>query len=311
MPPAAHVAGGLFLPYIPAIIMDRSTSIGLISGFALISMGILIEGSLLAFWSFSSLIIVLGGVIASALVNFTLDDVLRTFDAVKVAFDGRKIDMLSRIEMFTMFARRARRNGLLVLDQDIQFIDDRFMKQAMELAIDGTTEENLKHIIEAEIKNLQRRHETAITVLERMSSYSPAYGMIGTLIGLIIMLGNLDDPNAVGPGMAVALITTFYGSIFANLVFTPLAGKLHELSQKELVEKEMAKQGIISLANAENPRIMERKMLSFVTPRERAEYIRMYGDKAFTSQQEEKVYEHWLSTQKEKWESVISTIPNG
>lgn len=291
--------------------MDRSTSIGMIAGFGLIAMGILIEGSILAFWSLSSLLIVLGGVVASALVNFTLDDVLRAYDAVKVAFEGRKFDRLSRIEMFTMFARRARRQGLLVLDQDIQFIDDKFMKQGMELAVDGTSEENLKHILDSEIKSLENRHSEAITVLEKMSAYSPAYGMIGTLIGLIIMLGNLDDPSAVGPGMAVALITTFYGSIFANLVFTPLAGKLHHYSQKEIVEKEMAKQGIISLANGENPRIMERKMLSFVTPRERAEYIRMYGDKAFTSQQEEKVYEHWLSTQKEKWESVISTIPNG
>lgn len=291
--------------------MDKSTSIGIISGFALIAFGILIEGSLLAFWSFSSLVIVLGGVIASALVNFTVEDVARTFDASKVAFEGRKFDLLSRIEMFTMFARRARRNGLLVLDQDIQFLEDRFLKQGLELAIDGTSEENLRHILEAEILSLQRRHETAIRVLEKMSAYSPAYGMIGTLIGLILMLGNLEDPNAIGPGMAVALITTFYGSIFANVVFTPLAGKLNEYSEKELNEKEMAKQGMISLANGENPRIMERKMLTFVTPRERAEYYRMYGDKAYTQQQEEKVYEHWLGQQKEKWESVISTIPNG
>jgi chemotaxis protein MotA len=291
--------------------MDRSTTIGLASGFGLIILGILTEGSILAFWSFSSLLIVIGGVLASTLVNFPMDDVFRASDAVRVAFEGRKFDLLARIEMFTMFARRARRNGLLVLDQDIQFIDDRFLKQAMELAIDGTSEENLRHILEAEIKNLQRRHETGIRVLEKMSAYSPAFGMIGTLIGLIIMLGNLDDPSAVGPGMAVALITTFYGSILANLVFTPLAGKLAEYSDKETNEKEMAKQGIISLANGENPRIMERKMLSFVTPKERAEYFRVYGDKAFTAQQEEKVYDHWLSQQKEKWESVISTIPNG
>jgi chemotaxis protein MotA len=291
--------------------MDRSTSIGLGAGFGLIILGILTEGNILAFWSISSLFIVVGGVFAATLVNFPLDDLLRAMDAARVAFQGRKFDLLARIEMFTMFARRARRNGLLVLDQDIQFIDDRFLKQAMELVVDGTSEENLNLILEAEIGNLKRRHEIGIRVLERMSAYAPAFGMIGTLIGLIIMLGNLDDPNAVGPGMAVALITTFYGAILANLVFTPLAGKLNEYSEKELNEKEMAKQGIISLANGENPRIMERKMLSFVTPRERAEYFRVYGDKAYTAQQEEKVYEHWLNQQKEKWESVISTIPNG
>ena len=213
--------------------------------------------------------------------------------------------------MATIFARRARRNGLLVLDDDVQYIEDSFLRNGLELAIDGITEENLQSILDAEVDAMEERHQKGIRVFESMAAYAPAFGMIGTLIGLILMLRNLDDSAGIGQGLAVALVTTFYGTILANLVFSPLAGKLSELSVKELNEKRMMRAGIMSLANGENPRILEKKMLTHVSPSERAEYIRIYGERGYSQQQEEKLYNHWLNQQREKWEGVLSGIQPG
>lgn len=291
--------------------MDRSTVIGLSSGLALILIAIISEGGLFSFISISSLIIVLGGVTSAILVNYTMNDLIKSMTSIRIAFSGRQFDMLSHIEMFTLFARRARRNGLLILDDDVQYIQDSFLRNGMELAIDGVSEENLKDILDDEIKAMQRRHDVGIRVLESAGSYSPAFGMIGTLIGLILMLRNLDNATGIGEGLAIALITTFYGTILANLVFYPLSGKLQELSAKELNEKEMMRAAIISLANGENPRIMEKKMLSYVTPEDRAEYLRMFGERGYTQQQEDKLYTHWVNQQREKWEGVLSGLQPG
>jgi chemotaxis protein MotA len=148
-------------------------------------------------------------------------------------------------------------------------------------------------------------------MLQSMATYAPAFGMIGTLIGLILMLGNLDESGDIGAGLSIALITTLYGTIFANLIFAPLSGKLEELSVKEINEKEMLKTAIISLSNGENPRILEKKMLTYVTPENRKEYARMYGDRGYSKQQEEKLYSHWLNQQKDKWENTLTDLQAG
>ena len=291
--------------------MDRSTTIGLASGFGLILIAILSQGGLGSFLSLSSLIIVLGGVLAATLVNFTMADLQNARQVIRVAFQTKVFDLAQNIELFTIFARRARRNGLLVLDDDVQYIEDSFLRNGLELAIDGITEENLQSILDAEVDAMEERHQKGIRVFESMAAYAPAFGMIGTLIGLILMLRNLDDSAGIGQGLAVALVTTFYGTILANLVFSPLAGKLSELSVKELNEKRMMRAGIMSLANGENPRILEKKMLTHVSPSERAEYIRIYGERGYSQQQEEKLYNHWLNQQREKWEGVLSGIQPG
>lgn len=286
--------------------MDRSTVIGISAGIALIFLAIMIEGSLGAFISFSSLVIVLGGVISALLVNYTIDDIFKLQYSVQKAFQGWQTDMISHIEMFTIFSRRARRNGLLILDDDVRYIDDSFLRNGLELAIDGVSEDNLKEILDDELKSLERRHDISIRITNSMANYSPAFGMIGTLIGLIIMLTRLNDSVGIGAGLAIALITTFYGTIFANLIFAPLSGKLKELSDKEVNEKEMLRAGIIALANGENPRILEKKMLTYVSPTERREYYRIFGERGFNQQQEEKMYSHWVNQQKEKWENVLT-----
>lgn len=291
--------------------MDKSTTIGIGAGLGLIFVAIIIEGGIASFISMSSLIIVLGGVLSACLVNYPMEDLLNAQRAVQKVFNGRKIDMLRHIEMFTIFSRRARRNGLLVLDEDIRYIDDPFLKSGLELAIDGISEENLDRILDDEIHAMEKRHDINYRILHGMATYAPAFGMIGTLIGLVMMLKNLNDAEGIGKGLSVALITTFYGTIFANLIFAPIGGKLKELSEKELNEKRMLKAGIISLANGENPRILEKKMLSFCTPDEKVEYARIFGTASFNQQQEDKMYNHWINQQKEKWDSTLTGLQAG
>jgi len=291
--------------------MDRSTTIGISAGLALITLSILIEGGLMSFISVSSMIIVLGGIISASLVNYPQDDLLNTQKSIQKAFNGKKIDLLHHIEMFTIFSRRARRNGLLVLDEDIRYIDDPFLKGGLELAIDGISEDNLIHILGDEIMQMEKRHDVNYRILNSMATYAPAFGMIGTLIGLILMLRNLDDSSGIGAGLSVALITTFYGTIFANLIFAPLAGKLKEFSEKEINEKKMLRAGILALANSENPRILEKKMLSFCTPDEKQEYNRLFGSASYNQQQEDKMYNHWVNQQREKWESALTDLQAG
>jgi len=257
------------------------------------------------------MIIVLGGIISASLVNYPQDDLLNTQKSIQKAFNGKKIDLLHHIEMFTIFSRRARRNGLLVLDEDIRYIDDPFLKGGLELAIDGISEDNLIHILGDEIMQMEKRHDVNYRILNSMATYAPAFGMIGTLIGLILMLRNLDDSSGIGAGLSVALITTFYGTIFANLIFAPLAGKLKEFSEKEINEKKMLRAGILALANSENPRILEKKMLSFCTPDEKQEYNRLFGSASYNQQQEDKMYNHWVNQQREKWESALTDLQAG
>jgi chemotaxis protein MotA len=288
--------------------MERSTIIGLVSGFALIAIAILVQGGLTTFMSVESLLIVIGGVFAATLVNYSVEDITTSYQAVQAILRHDKVDMTDDIELLTMFSRRARRQGLLTLDDDVRYVEDKYLKNGLELVIDGIPEENLVQILEDEIKSMERRHDVSINVLDSMGTYSPAFGMIGTLIGLVLMLRNLDNPEGIGPGLAIALITTFYGTILSNLVFIPLSGKMSKISEQERNEKEMMRTGLLALANGENPRIMEKKMLSYVTPEERARYIRIHGDRGFSKKQEQQMYNHWVAEQKEKWENVVSNM---
>ncbi len=288
--------------------MDKSTIIGLTAGFGLIFLAIVTQGNFVAFVSVASLIIVLGGVICATIINHSIDDLVDTFKTVTTSLKETEKDPGDTIEMMVMFSRRARRNGLLVLDDDVMYVEDDYLRNGLELAIDGISEENLVQILDDEIKGLERRQDLSIRVLESMSQYSPAFGMIGTIIGLVMMLQNLTDPESLGVGLSIALITTFYGTMFANLIFAPLAGKMVKLAEQEMAEKEMLRSGVISLANGENPRIMEKKMLSFVTPEQRADYIRINGERSYNQKQEDKLYNHWINQQKDKWESVLSNL---
>ena len=163
-------------------------------------------------------------------------------------------------------AEQARREGILAIERHIDNIDDDFMKSGIQLAVDGSEPEVMRNIMENELNNLQNRHKLGQAIFTAMGMYAPAFGMIGTLIGLIKMLRTLDDPTQIGAGMAVALVTTFYGAVFANLIFLPIAGKLRTRSEKEVLERELIIEGILAIQSGDNPRIIRGKLLTFLAP---------------------------------------------
>lgn len=249
--------------------MDIATIIGVILGITLIIISILLEGSLLTFWSFSSVMIVVGGTLASTLINYPLKQVLGVIKVTKNAFHTNTFDPLNVIKFIVSLAEKARREGLLALEEEADNSEDEFIKKGIHLIVDGTDPELVRNILQAELLMMEERHKVGYGIMEAMGASAPAYGMLGTLIGLILMLTKLDDPGALGPGMAVALITTFYGSILANLIFLPIAGKLKLRSSEEMMQKEIIIEGVLSIQAGENPRIVAEKMKTFLTPEEK------------------------------------------
>ena len=246
--------------------MDLATIIGVISGIVLIVVSIEISGDLINFWSFSSILIVLGGTIAATLINFPLNKVIGTFKVARIAFQNQTLEPDKIINILVSFAEKARREGLLALEADAEELDEPFLKKGIQLIVDGTDPELVRNILETELTFMEDRHKQSANIFEAMGASAPAFGMLGTLIGLIIMLGHLDDPSMIGPGMAVALVTTFYGSILANLIFLPIAGKLKVRSNEEALNKILMLEGILSIQAGENPRIVAEKMKSFLEP---------------------------------------------
>lgn len=249
--------------------MDLATLFGIIIGITLLIVSIMMEGDIMLFWSFSSVLIVFGGTFASIMINFTMSQVLSVFPLLKIAFSKKSHDSIGMIEVLVDFAETSRREGLLALEEKAQAADEPFLQKGIQLVVDGTDAELVRNILEIELVFLEERHRLGQKIFEKMGALAPAYGMIGTLIGLIAMLGALDDPDQIGMGMAVALITTLYGSVASNLLFLPLAGKLSVKSDEEILLKQVMIEGILSIQAGENPRIVEEKLKSFLSPAER------------------------------------------
>jgi chemotaxis protein MotA len=188
---------------------------------------------------------------------------------LKHAFVTEQIDMIGLIQTLVSFAEKARREGLLALEEDASQLDDEFMRKSIQLVVDGTDPELVKSILDTEIGLLEERHSANKSYFDSIAELGPAFGMLGTLIGLIQMLGNLNDPSALGPGMAVALVTTFYGSILANMISIPLSKKLAQNSGREILCRELMVEGILSIQAGENPRIVEEKLKVFLPPKTR------------------------------------------
>lgn len=288
--------------------LDRSTIIGFISGFTLILLAIVTQGSLLAFASLSALLIVGGGVLAATLVNYSFENIKYSFLTISRMMGAKSVDLRTDMELLRMFARKVRVEGLLSIDSDINNIENDFLQNGMQLAVDGYNKESLENILEDEIQSHERQLEISVRVLDSMSEYAPAFGMIGTLIGMILMLQNISDPESLGAGLAVALITTLYGTILSNMLLGPLAGKLEYLSKLDLNRKEMFRVGIISMVEGENPRVMENKMLIHVTPKQRAEYKKYHEKLPYGNNREEQLYEDWTKYQNKEWEILNENL---
>ena len=246
--------------------MDIGTLIGVILGWVLIIWSIMMGGGA-GFINIPSIMITIGGAIAALLIHYPLPKVLGTMGVTRKAFASKEQDYIDLFKKMSDLAVRARRDGLLALEDDIDHMEDPFMRKGFQMAVDGNTIEVIRGVLEADVGSMVQRHQVGQGVFKSLGSYAPAFGMIGTLIGLVQMLRNMTDPSAIGSGMAVALITTLYGSMVANLVAIPLAGKLEQRSNEEVALKSMVVEGVISIQEGNSPRIVEEKLRSFIPPK--------------------------------------------
>jgi len=253
--------------------MDLATLIGITSGVILVVFAISSRGPLKLFINYPSMLIVLGGTLAATLINYPLSDMLRVLGVVRKAFFHKAPDPRDTIKTLVRFAELARREGILALEGQLEKIEDDFLKLGIQLAVDGTEPEMMRTILGTELASLQERHDIGQGIFTSMGTYAPAFGMIGTLIGLVLMLSTMEDPSMIGPAMAVALITTFYGALLANLVFLPIAGKLKTRSKQEVLIKELIMEGVLSIQSGDNPRVVEQKLMSFIAPKLRKELV--------------------------------------
>ncbi len=249
--------------------MDLATIGGLGIGFFVLILGIVIAGGatgLFGFISIPSVLITLGGSFAAIMISNTM---ARTFGLMKVAMNAVRIRPLEAgriIAMIVTFSEKARREGLLALEDDLDELEDEFLRKGIQLVVDGTDPEIIRNIMETELNNMQSRHQQSIKIFEDWGLFAPAFGMIGTLIGLILMLSNIEDKSAIGPGMSTALITTLYGAVVANLVFIPIANKLSYVNDQEILAREIMIEGTLSIQSGDNPRIVKEKLISFLPP---------------------------------------------
>ena len=249
--------------------MDKGTLIGIGAGLGLVIVSMLMGGGVTAFISIPSLMIVLGGTIAATLVNFPMKDVISVMKVTQKALKEEIMPSSKYIDQIVDISKKARTNGLLAIEEDLNNVDEDFMRVTLQHVVNGTEDEDLSKIMDAELALMTRRHRIGQKMYSAMGTYAPAFGMIGTLMGLIQMLQNLEDPAAVGPGMALAMVTTFYGAILANLFFLPMAGKLKQRSEQEIQFKEMLLMGVMAIQAEESPRVIQSKLVTYLTPAER------------------------------------------
>ncbi|MCP4293655.1 MAG: motility protein A [bacterium] len=250
--------------------MDLATIIGLVAAFGLIVWSILLGGSLSGFIDMPSVAVVIGGTMGALLINFPLKKFLALGKVMGKTFMFALDEPSLVIDKMVKYAERARREGMLALEEDSENETDPFLRKGLRLAVDGTDPQLLEKILDTDVEQIESRHSDGAKLLGMGGTFAPAYGMIGTLIGLVNMLSSLEDPTQIGAGMATALITTFYGAVLANAIFIPLQGKLEIRSAEELVIKAMIIEGIMAIQSGDSPRIVEEKLKSFLSPTERA-----------------------------------------
>ena len=250
--------------------MNISTVVGFFGSIAMIVFSILSSGgTILSFMHIPSIILV---VVCPYVMLFTFSnmrDVLGVFNIISLAFKVPNYNEQGIITKLMAMSEKARREGLLALEEELEDLDDEFMKKGMRLVVDGTDAEIIRNLMENELNQMQDRHFGKLAVINMWASLAPAVGMMGTVVGLIGMLKNLEDKSALGPNMAIALITTFYGALVANYMMIPWSGKLKTYDAMEVKVKEMQIEGVLSIQAGDNPRILATKLLSYLDPSDR------------------------------------------
>jgi len=250
--------------------MDIATIIGLVLGVGLLGSAMSLgAGGLGSFIDVPSVLVVIGGTIAGTLIMFPISSVLTSFRTLMKTFIYKPQSTADIISVMVKLAAKVRKDGVLALEKEK--VDDSFMEKAIRLLVDGIDQATIRTMLDNEVSAIQERHYNGAQVFEQIGTLAPAFGMIGTLIGLVQMLQSLSDPAAIGPSMAIALITTLYGALIANLLAIPFAKKLTIRSKEETSLKELIIEGVISMAKKENPNLMKSKLNVFLAPKIRIE----------------------------------------
>ena len=247
--------------------MDFASIAGILSGLSLIVAAIFLRGDLTNFLNIPGIMIVLGGTIASILFTFPFKDVIKAFQAAFFVLYEPKVDPNDMVKTIIKLSNISRRQGIFTLGKIKT--NNLILKKGCNLIADGAEEDVIRNALRTEIESLKHRHFNIQDVFVKMATFSPAFGMIGTLIGLVQMLNKLSDPSTIGPAMAVALLTTFYGSILSTLFFLPIAGKLKARTMTEVINMEIIFEGAISMLQNNNPLMVFERLSSFIPPRDR------------------------------------------
>ncbi len=253
--------------------MDIASLLGVIIGFVMLVYGIFdATGSVagvLSYMDFPSALITFGGSFSATLASVRLQEFLAGLKSFSLIFRMPTLNTLDMINKIIELSNVARKGGLLSLEEAAADMEEPFLKKGIFLIVDGTDPELVRAIMETELTTTEGRHKNLIGFWDTLGAMGPAWGMIGTLVGLINMLNNLNDADAIGPSMAVALITTLYGSLLANWICIPVSNKLKAANAAEMMQKEIMIEGLLSIQAGENPRVIEEKLKSFIAPRER------------------------------------------
>lgn len=252
--------------------MDIASIIGLLACLALMIFGMVFGKSFATVASFlhaPSALITFGGALCCIMASYSMPSFVAGLKSIALIFKTSAMNVPEIIQKIIDLSNVARKEGLLSLEEAASDIDDEFLKKGILLIVDGTDPELVRAIMETELVSVEGRHKEKIGFWENLGAMGPAWGMIGTLIGLILMLKDLSDLAAVGPNMATALITTFYGSVLANWICAPVATKLKGKNDEEMMVKEIEIEGLLSIQAGENPRVIEEKLKSFLAPADR------------------------------------------
>ncbi|MDR0497822.1 MAG: motility protein A [Treponema sp.] len=247
--------------------MNLATIIGIFGALGMVIFGVISSGSsILTFVDIPSVLIVVGGSYFAMFTYGSMSDVLGIFGTINLTFKLPALNEQGIITKLMTMSEKARREGLLALEEELEDLDDEFIKKGMRLVVDGTDAAIIRDLMENELNQMQGRHAKKLALVNMWATLAPGLGMLGTVIGLIGMLKNLEDKSALGPNMAVALITTLYGSMCANLLLIPWGGKLKGFDDNETRVKEMEIEGVLSIQAGDNPRILATKLLSYLDP---------------------------------------------
>jgi chemotaxis protein MotA len=250
--------------------MDLATILGFAIAYGVLFWAMMAGGDMSCYIDVPSLILVIFGTLGVGMLAFPMERIKSLITVLMKTLKYPLPSIPEEISRIVDFSNLARREGLLSLEEKLDEIDDVFMVKGLRLVIDGFPAETVKDIMDIEIDSLSARHSAGKDVLEALGGFSPAMGMIGTLVGLVSMLNSLDDPSQIGTGMAIALLTTFYGAVLANTVFLPLANKLETRAKQESAVRELMIEGILAVQAGDKPALVKEKLRSFVPPKERA-----------------------------------------